>query len=401
MSTPTVDLLGASALLASLPDRQGFGDATLIRHAPGSIDLGGGNPDTSVLPTDLYAAAVRDLTDDPGFAATLRYAPAAGTDSLRALLAEREGVAVERVVVTSGGIHGLALAVLGTVGRGDAVVVDDPVFPLFLRVLDLVGDVEVVPVRVDGAGLDVDLLEQRLRAGLRPAALFTVATFHNPTGATLSAERSARLVELAEHYGFTVFVDDPYREIAFDRDAVPLRPGLRDSDRVIGVHTFSKTLGPGLRLGWDVVPSHLAPAFVKLRNRLDGQASGFLQEVVQRVLEAPGHEASLASARQHYARKARALREALVRALGDDVDAPEPEGGFFLWARVDPARGDVDRLLDVAQDEGVFYQRGEWFAVADPQALRGHLRLSFSERSVAELQEGVERLARAWRSVRH
>ncbi|MFC3687976.1 PLP-dependent aminotransferase family protein [Aquipuribacter hungaricus] len=396
MTTTLQPAPGASTLLASLPDRQGFGDASLVRHRPGSIDLGGGNPDTGVLPTGLYRDAVRDLTDDPGFASTLRYAPAAGLESLRSVVAAREGVDASRVIVTSGGIHGLALAVLGTLDPGDTVVVDDPVFPLFLRVLDLVGGLDVVPVRVDAQGLDVELLEEGLRDGLRPRALFTVPTFHNPTGATLTAGRAQRLVELAETYGFTVFLDDPYRDIAFAPDAVPERPGAQESDRVISVHTFSKTLGPGLRLGWNVVPEGLAPAHVKLRNRLDGQASGFLQEVVRRVLDRPEHDEQLLVAAAHYRDKAEALVAALGDTLGEQLQVTAPAGGFFVWARPVDLSVDPGRLFDLAQDEGVFVQRGEWFAVDDDTAVRGHLRLSFSEKSVPELQEGVARLGRAW-----
>lgn len=398
----TIDLQpgpGTSTLLASLPDRRGFGDATLIRHRPGSIDLGGGNPDTDVLPTGLYRDAVRDLTDDPAFAGTLRYAPAAGLESLRSVVAAREGVSASRVIITSGGIHGLALAVLGTLDPGDTIVVDDPVFPLFLRVLDLVG-VDVVPVRVDAHGLDVDALENRLRAGLRPAALFTVPTFHNPTGATLTAARAGRLVDLAERYGFTVLLDDPYRDIAFAPGTVPARPGARDSDRVISVHSFSKTLGPGLRLGWNVVPEGVAAGHVKLRNRLDGQASGFLQEVVRRIVERPEHDELLLAAATHYHRKATALRLALEDSVGGDLQTSAPAGGFFLWARFTDRTADYGRLFDAAQEEGVFYQRGEWFAVGDDAALRGYVRLSFSERSAPELEEGAARLARAWRRTR-
>jgi 2-aminoadipate transaminase len=388
-------LAGASALLAHLPERKGFGDATLVRLSEGSIDLGGGNPSTDVLPTDLYRDAAAAVTESAGFAETLRYSASAGLPSFRAAIAAREDVDPGRVIVTDGGAHGLSLAALGTLDPGDTIVVDDPVYPLFLRVLDLVGvNVEAIPVTSEG--IDVDALAARLRAGLRPKALFTVPTFQNPSGTTLTAEKSAALVDLAEQYGFLILSDDPYRQIAFPGTVVPARPRLRETDRVIAVNSFSKTLGPGLRLGWLTVPTALEAGFTKLRNRLDGQTSGVLQDLVGRMLTDPRLDPAIAAAGAVYQDKARVLTSALREQFGDGVELTDPTGGFFVWARLG---GDLDfaRVFEAAQDLGVTYQRGEWFA-AGAQEFRGFVRLSFAEPDVESLREGVARLAQAWRA---
>lgn len=387
---------GISGLLAGLPERQGFGDATLIRLAEGSIDLGGGNPATDLLPTALYRDAVGEVTADESFPTLLRYSASAGLSSFRAAIAAREQVASERIIVTNGGAHGLALAVLGLLDAGDTIVVDDPVYPLFLRVLELVG-VNVVAIPVAHDGIDVEVLAERLRDGLRPKALFTVPTFQNPSGVTLSTEKSAALVDLAERYGFTIIADDPYREIAFPTTVVPDRPRLRDTDRVVAVNSFSKTLGPGLRLGWLTVPDAWSASFTKLRNRIDGQTSGILQAIVERMLADERYPAAIAAAGEGYERKARVLTTTLRERFGDRVEVTAPTGGFFVWARL---IGDFDdaRLFDKAQGLGVSYQRGEWFA-AGSDAFRGFVRLAFSEQSDDDLREGVDRLARAWQAV--
>lgn len=386
--------LRASALLAGLPERQGFGDATLIRVGQGTIDLGGGNPDTSLLPVEVYRDAMAETTAQDGFRDVLRYSPAVGTPALRQALAEREGVSPDRILITNGGAHGLALAALGTLDRGDRIVVDDPVYPLFLRTLDLVG-AHATPVPVGPAGLDVEVLRDRLRGGLRPAAVFTVPTFHNPSGPTLSEEAATTLVELAEHYGFTVIADDPYRDIVFPGTVVPERAVLRESDRVIGVNTFSKTLGPGLRLGWLALPEPLVHSYTKLRNRLDGQTSGVLQAVVSRMLRDPRLDRAIAAAGSAYAGKADALGAALRAGFGEQIEFSPPTGGFFLWARLG---GDLDfgRVFDIAQELGVTYQRGEWFG----DGFGGCVRLSYSEADEESLVEGAARLARAWRAAR-
>lgn len=390
--------LTPSALLAALPPRRGFGDATLIRLAPGSIDLGGGNPAVDLLPLDVYRDAFHEVTASDGFGSLLKYTPAPGLASLRAAIAEREGVSAERVLITNGGAHGLALAVLSTLDPGDTIVVDDPVYPLSLRVLDLIG-VDVVPVRVGADGIDTDELEHRLREGLRPRALFTVPTFQNPSGVTLSSERERALVALADQYGFAIIADDPYRAIAFPGTEVPTRTAFRDSDRVIAVNTFSKTLGPGLRLGWIVVPAALSERVTWLRNRLDGQTSGVLQAVVERMLADDRLDASITAAGAGYARKAAVLAEALRVEFGDTVEIADPRGGFFAWVRfADDSGLDFAPLFERAQDLGVTYQRGEWFA-ASGDGFRGFARLSFSEVGETDLSEGIARLGRAWRDV--
>ncbi|WP_300266445.1 PLP-dependent aminotransferase family protein [Microbacterium sp.] len=388
--------LGLSTLLTGLPERQGFGDATLIRLADGSIDLGGGNPDTDLLPTQLYRDAANEVAASDRFAGLLRYSASAGLPSFREAIAARDQVSDDRVIVSNGGAHGLALAVLGLLDPGDTIVVDDPVYPLFLRVLDLVG-VNVVAIPVAGDGIDVDVLAARLGEGLRPKALFTVPTFQNPSGVTLSAQKSEALVDLAEKYGFTIIADDPYREIVFPGVDVPDRPRLRDTDRVVAVNSFSKTLGPGLRLGWLTVPQAWSASFTKLRNRIDGQTNGVVQATVERMLADEQYEAAIAAAGERYARKAHVLTTTLRERFGDRVEVTDPTGGFFAWARL---LGDFDaaRLFETAQDLGVSYQRGEWFA-AGSEPFRGFVRLAFSDQSEENLRAGVDRLARAWQAV--
>jgi len=386
-----------STLLAGLPPRQGFGDATLIRLEPGSIDLGGGNPDTALLPVDVYRDAFDAVVTDAAFPTLLRYSPAPGLPGLRAAIAEREGVDVDRILITNGGAHGPALAVLSLLDPGDTIVVDDPVYPLFLRVLDLVPGVTVVPLTAGPDGVDVEALAALIAGGIRPTALFTVPTFQNPSGGTLSDEKAAALVALAEQHGFTIIADDPYREIAFPGFASQTHRAFRDTDRVLAVNSFSKTLGPGLRLGWLVVPAGTSERITRLRNRLDGQSSGVLQAVVERMLRDERLAPSIAAAGAGYAAKAQALLTALDEELGDRVSVSAPGGGFFVWAQL---HGDVDfeRLFDDAQTLGVTYQRGEWFAAGGADH-RGRVRLSYSEPDEASLREGVARLGRAYRAL--
>ncbi|MDF2920584.1 MAG: transcriptional regulator containing a DNA-binding domain and an aminotransferase domain, partial [Microbacterium sp.] len=269
------------ALIEAFTAPKGFGDQTLRDRRPDAIELLGGIPDPSVLPTAELAEATARVLSAPG-APSLQYSRTEGIPALREWIAAREGVSVDRVLITNGGFHGLAIAVQTVLERGDLVAVDNPVFPLFLRGLEL-ADARVLPIRVGADGLDVDALAAELRAGARPAAVYTVPKFHNPSQSSLPTARRRELVDLAEKYGFVVFADDPYRELRFAGEPESLAP-FHDSAHVIHVNTFTKTLGPGLRLGWVVLPERLVPDAVALRSRQDSHSSTFVQAVVAELL---------------------------------------------------------------------------------------------------------------------
>ncbi|MCD2168557.1 PLP-dependent aminotransferase family protein [Microbacterium sp. JC 701] len=380
------------ALVQAFTAPKGFGDQTLRDRRPDAIELLGGIPDATVLPTAELAEATARVLSRPG-AASLQYSRTEGIPALREWIAAREGVAVDRVLITNGGFHGLALAVQTVLERGDLVAVDNPVFPLFLRGLELV-DARVLPIRVGSAGLDIDELEQRLREGARPAAVYTVPEFHNPSQSSLPTAKRRELVALAERYGFTVFADDPYRELRFHGEAESVAP-FHDSDHVIHVNTFTKTLGPGLRLGWVVLPERLIPDAVALRSRQDSHSSTFVQGVVAELLtiDESLFDRVLGRARDLYRSRAHTLAAEL--SASGFFDVAVPDGGLFLWPRLTDDRIDGDRLAADASAEGVEYQRGSFFASGPGTDADRHLRLAYGDTSEELLREAAARLARA------
>lgn len=383
-------------LVAAFTAPQGFGDTTLRDRNPHAIELLGGIPDPSVLPATELAEATARVLARPGQPA-LQYSRTAGLPVLREWIAEREQVPVERVLVTNGGFHGLALALQVVVERGGLVAVDNPVFPLFLRGLELSAG-RVVPVPVGARGLDVEALARLLDDGLRPAALYTVPDFHNPSQGTLPSEQRHELVRLAEHYGFVVLADNPYRELRFHGEPQDVEPFNRSS-HVVHVNTFTKTLGPGLRLGWVVLPEHLAADVQALRSRHDSHSSTFVQAVVAEVLTSREgfFDDTLDTARALYRRRAVALAEALEREAPGAFEVEVPEGGLFLWPRVVDDAIDTEVLADHAADEGVLYQRGSYFPSGPGTDAARHLRLSFGDTSEDALVEAARRLGRAVR----
>ncbi len=397
---PTTSL-PLTALARALSDPKGFGDASLRRRRPGDIELLGGIPDDTALPVSaLLDAAERVLTGERSGPAAFQYSQSAGLDGLREWVAAREGVDLARVIITNGGFHGLSLAVLALVERGATVAVDNPIFPLFLRALEL-SDGQPLPIGVGPQGLDVDELEHRLRAGARPAAVYTVPDFHNPTQGTLPADQRTRLVELAERYGFLVLADNPYRELRFRGGDVD-SSAFSTSDHVVHVNTFSKTLGPGLRLGWVVASPRIAAELVKVRNRQDSHTSTLEQEIVIDLLthDPAWFDATLTRARALYRERADVLVDALHERLPGLVETVRPDGGFFLWPRLTDPTIDPAALYAASSERGATYQQGEFFASSGRREFADHLRLAYGNHTPETLRTFVDRLGSAVESLR-
>ncbi|UTT71272.1 PLP-dependent aminotransferase family protein [Arthrobacter sp. DNA4] len=382
------------ALIEAFTAPKGFGDATLRDKRPDAIELLGGIPDPGVLPTAEIAEATARVLATPGVPA-LQYSRTEGISPLREWIAEREGVSVDRILITNGGFHGLSLAIQAVVERGDLVAVDNPIFPLFLRGLQL-SDAKTLPVSVGPRGLDVDQLSDLLRGGARPSALYTVPDFHNPSQGTLPGESRAELVRLAEHYGFVILADNPYRELRFAGEQESVAE-FNNSDHVLHINTFTKTLGPGLRLGWTVTPEHLARDLVALRSRQDSHSSTLVQAIIgELVTSDPGiFDATLNKARALYRNRAETLVTALHREAPGAFEIVLPEGGLFLWPKLADAAIDADQLAADASTEGVEYQRGSFFPSGPGTDADRHLRLAYGDVDEPKLEQAAVRLGRA------
>ena len=222
--------------------------------------------------------------------------------------------------------------------------------------------------------------------------------FHNPAQVSLSAEKRKALVGLAERHGFYVIVDNPYRELRFAGQDQGVA-AFNGSDRAIHVNTFTKTLGPGWRVGWLVLPEHLVEPVIRLRNRLDVHTSSVAQAIVERLVTADDkwYDELVRNAAALYRHRAGVLVDALHQHLPGALDVTAPEGGLFLWPRLIDDGIDPAELFRRAAAQGVVYQQGEFFAPpAGRRSSARHLRLSYSDRTPDELREAVHRLSAAF-----
>jgi 2-aminoadipate transaminase len=355
-----------------------------------TISLARGVPAPECVPVEELAECARAAIQDDG-ATILSYGAAGGYAPLRRQIAEGHGVSPQRVVVTNGSLQGFALLAQVLAGGGQRVLVEAPTYDRPLKILGSVG-AEVVPIRCDDEGLDVDALEAELSRGGRPAFVYVIPTFQNPTGRTLSVERRRQLVSLASEHDLLVLEDDPYGAVRFEGDAPPTLFELDESGRVAYSSSFSKTVAPGIRVGYFVLPERLAHAVESAAASTYITPALLSQATVHEFLRRGHLERNLELVRSLL----RARRDALLSALeerlgGSGARWNHPEGGYFLWLDL-PEGGNARALLHAAEQVGVSFVAGPDFY---PWAGGGRssLRLAYSYASPAQLGEAVRRLA--------
>lgn len=364
----------------------------LFARHPEAIFFGGGAPALELMPVArLREAAARAWQDAPE---ALTYGEVAGFLPLRELIATRMAaqamtVAADDLVVTNGSQQGIDLVCRLLLDPGDTILVEDPTFLGALQVFDSY-EVTVESIPMDGAGLRIDALERTLAAAPRPSKLlYTIPTFQNPTGVSLSRERRQALVALARAHNLLLVEDDPYGELRYDGEPLP---ALRALDpEVVYLGTFSKTIAPGLRVGWIAAPPSLRDPLLSAKEAVDIHNERITARTVAYAAEAFLDE-HLVNARAAYRRRRDTLLAALRRYMPATVRWNEPEGGFFLWVEL-PEGMDAERLLAVAAAEGAIYLPGAWFYPRSPN--RRSLRLAFSSLPEDQLAEGIKRLAAA------
>jgi 2-aminoadipate transaminase len=361
--------------------------------ATDTISFARGAPSADILPRDaVREAAAIALTED--WERALSYGTGIGHPGLCQWVAERHGgLDAGQVMIANGSLEAGAMLFEHLVGRGDRVVVEQPTYDRTLLMLQRLG-VELVPVPLEADGLDVEALEAALEE--RPIALaHVIPNFHNPAGCTLSAEKRVRLVELAAEHGFWLFEDDPYRELPFEGEALETMLSIDRAGRVIHASSFSKTVSPGVRVGYLAGPAAEIAALAKRANETYISPNMLAEAVVLELCRSGGLDANI----EFVKGALRERRDALVEALGERLPEAEfvvPGGGYFLW--LDLAAGtDTPTLLAEAKGEGVAFVAGPDFMIEGGES---SLRLSFASVPPERIPEGVDRIARALEHVR-
>ncbi len=355
-----------------------------------TISLARGVPAPECIPVEELAECARAALLNDGTTA-LSYGSAAGYAPLRSWIAERHGVAPDRVVVTNGSLQGFVFCSQLLAGDGARVLVEAPTYDRPLKILDALG-AEVAAIPQNDEGIDLDALEHELRDGPRPAFLYVIPTFQNPSGRTLGDEGRRRLVQLAADHDLLVLEDDPYGLVRFEGTAPPTLYELEGGERVLYSSSFSKIVAPGVRVGYLVLPEPLAARVEAVATSTYISPALLSQATVYEFLRRGALERNLALVRSLLRARRDALLQALERHLGGaGARWNRPEGGYFLWLEL-PDDLDSTELLAAAERVGVSFVPGPDFFPRGGGG-RSAARLAFSFASPAQLADAAARLA--------
>ena len=371
-------------------------DMMAVTARPEVISLAGGLPDTSTFPPETFAAVTQRIANE-SCAKALQYGPTDGLPETKACIAEvmaAEGMRAdpEDIVVTTGGQQVIDLVVKTLIDPGDVIVAEAPTYPGAVPTFYSY-QADVVQIEMDANGMRMDLLEEALdrleREGRRPKFIYTVPTFQNPAGVTMSLERRHRLVEIANERELLVLEDNPYGMLRYEGEALPTLRALEGGVFVMYLGTFSKILSPGIRLGWVVAPPPVLEKINLGKQAADLCTSTLSQLMVQAYFEQSRWRDYVESLTELYRDRRDTMLDALAEFFPREAEWTRPQGGMFIWATL-PDFIDTTDLLARALRENVAFVPGSG-AYLDGRG-RSSMRLNFSASDGDDIREGIRRI---------
>jgi 2-aminoadipate transaminase len=357
------------------------------------ISFARGAPSLDIIDVEgLKAAAARAFDSDP--AGMTAYGTSVGYVPLRKWIADRHAVAPEQVIVTNGSLQADAFLFNHLVAAGDDVVVEKPTYDRTLLNLQNLGG-KVHQVTTDTDGIDVDELRRLLESGLRPKLAHIIPNYQNPAGVTLSLDRRRALLRLAAEYRFMIFEDDPYVDIRFRGEPLPSMLSMDTDNVVVHASSFTKTVCPGVRVGYLVGPAALIDAIAKKATNLYISPGMVSEAIVYQFCVSGAIDRSIATVSAALGERATVLADSIRKHI-PGATFVEPDGGYFLWVDL-PGDVDVDRLFPVATKNGVAVVKGSDFLL---DGGKHSLRLAYSAVTVDQIDAGVRRIAAAIDEVR-
>jgi len=361
---------------------------------PEIISLAGGNPASELFPADeLSKIAGKVLMTSPTLA--LQYGTTDGYPAMRECArkrAEKVNSVSENdaILIMTGANQGIDLATKAIINKGDKIVVESPSFIGSLNAFRTY-ESELLGVKVEDDGMNMEELEETLKNNDNVKMIYTIPTFQNPTGVTMSLEKRKRLLELASKYDVLVLEDNPYGDLRFSGEEVPTLKSMDKEGRVIYVGSFSKILSPGMRLGYLVAPAPLAEKIEMLKQVNDVHTPMLTQLMCVEFMKKYDIDKYIAKNRELYGKKCAKMVESMEKYFPEGkVKWVVPEGGIFLWCEC-PTITDITPIVDKCLEKKVAIVPGSNFAT-DIYAPSNMFRLNYSSATLENIEEGVRRL---------
>lgn len=361
---------------------------------PEIISLAGGNPASELFPSDeLSKIAGKILMTQPTLA--LQYGTTDGYPAMKDCArarAEKVGAVSEgdEILIMTGANQGIDLFAKSILNKGDKVIVESPSFIGSLNAFRTY-ECELIGIEVESDGMNIDALEKALAENPDTKMIYTIPTFQNPTGTTMSLAKRERLVELAAKYGVLVLEDNPYGDLRFSGEDVPTLKSLDKNGVVFYAGSFSKILSPGMRLGYLIGPAQLLEKTEMLKQVNDVHTPMLTQLMCVQFMKKYNIDTYIKKNRELYGKKCKAMVETMEETFpAGKVEWVVPDGGIFLWCTC-PGIEDITPVVDRCLEKKVAIVPGSNFAI-DPFAPSNQFRLNYSSASVEDIKEGVRRL---------
>jgi len=375
-----------------------------VATAPDIISFSGGMPGNDLFPLDSLDEIYRSLTDKEKQVA-LQYGPTNGLPSMLESLEtylEKKGFPVKenRLMMTTGSLQAIHILAKAFIDSGDTVLVENPSFIGALSAFRSY-EANLVSVPLTDVGIDIEQLKIKLEnARPKPKFLYYCPNFHNPAGIIYSMEVKQQMIELLKDQDIVLIEDDVYSDLYFYEEDVPKMKLIKamnpEGIDVCFTGSFSKILGPGLRLGWMLVPNHIYRKCELIKQSIDACSPSISQVIADKFVRGGYIYNYTASVRQEYKKRGLAMIEALEKNLPSYVTFEKPRGGFYIWLHL-PEGTDATPILQKALEKGVVFVTGKTF---DPDGIKNDaIRVSFCNTDEAAIQKGIPLLAEAIREV--
>jgi 2-aminoadipate transaminase len=373
---------------------------------PDTISLVFGHPDASTLPVDELRMAAEAVLSSPQASIALQYGSVQGSPALIDYVVgklnreESLGLTHDNLLIVAGSTQALDMIARQHSRCGGTVLVEAPTYQDALRVFRD-HDADLRAVAIDEDGIIVDELAVQLAAlvheGKSPRLLYTIPTFQNPSGVTITQPRREKIIELSREYGFLIVEDDVYRDLAFEGDVPRSFYGLAGGDRVLRIGSFSKIVAPGLRLGWLIAaPEHIKQYLECGTIQMGGGANPFVADMMAEYCRSGNLESHVPGLRQAYRSRCNAMLAALERYMPRGATWTRPRGGFFVWLTL-PIGLHVRSLEAAARSQGIYFAPGTGFFAG--RGGERNLRLAFSFVPSNEIDRGIRILAQIIREM--
>lgn len=374
----------------------------ILKNSGDSIPLSAGNPAPDAFPVDdVKRITAEILAEQPVLA--LQYGITEGygplVDELTKLAKERYGVGTDddALIVVSGAQQVMSLMSHIFINNGDAVICEEPAFIGALNCFRAFG-ARLVGVPVEADGINTEALEEKLKSEPGARFIYTIPNFQNPAGTTMSLEKRKKVYELAVKYGVIVLEDNPYGDLRVSGEDLPAIKSFDTEGVVVYSGSFSKIIAPGLRLGFTVAPKEIIAKMTVVKQTQDVHTTMLTQLIVYRWLKEGRINPHVEKIREIYRRKLNLMCDCLDEYLGDYITYVRPEGGLFVWAKLNEGL-DMIPFVKAASAAGVSVVPGNAF-LTDTSAPSDYIRLNFSTPSDEGIVEGVKLLAKTAREMK-